>query len=226
MDYRQAANERKYDFAASSYDLIAFIMSLGQAKKIYKKVADKINGNVSKKIVELGCGPASVTPYILEHTDISTQITGVDFSEQMIEIANRKKEKHNWENVTFECMDMYNFPETQPADMVIFCLALTAIPDATKALKKALSILKSGGQMIIVDSIPLNSSWWHPFTNTYIYLKSLVVGAKPTRKILSFIHENMVDIEIEEMVYGVYTVIKAKKASQQPHAGFTPDASS
>ena len=211
MDYRQAANERKYDFAASSYDLIASIMSLGQAKKIYKKVADKINRNFSKKIVELGCGPASVIPSIIEHTDISTQIIGVDFSEQMIEIANRKKEIYNWKNVTFECMDMYRFPETQPVDTVIFCLALTAIPDATKALKKALSILKTGGQLIIIDSIPLNSRWWHPFTNIYIYLKSLVVGAKPTRKIFSFIHENMVDIEIEEMSYGIYTVITAKK---------------
>ncbi len=211
MDYRQTANERKYDFAASSYDLIAFIMSLGQAKKIYRKVADKIDRNVSKSIVELGCGPASVIPSLVEQTGISTQIIGVDFSAQMIEIANRKKEINNWKNVEFECMDMYEYPETKQVDTVIFCLALTAIPNAIKALKKASSILKTGGQLIIIDSIPLNSRWWHPFTNIYIYLKSLVVGAKPTRNILSFIHENMVDVEIEEMAYGVYTVITAKK---------------
>lgn len=211
MDYRQAANERKYDFAASSYDFIAFIMSLGQANKIYRKVADKIDQKASKSIVELGCGPASVIPSIVKNADNSVQIIGVDFSAKMIEIANRKKQINNWENVEFECMDMYEFPDTKSVDAVIFCLALTAIPDSTKALKKALSILRPGGQLLIIDSIPLNSKWWHPFTNIYIYMKSLVVGAKPTRKILSFIHENMVDIEIEEMAYGVYTVIDAKK---------------
>ena len=211
MDYRQAANERKYDFAASSYDLIAFVMSLGQASKIYRKVAEKINKQKTKSIVELGCGPASVIPDLVEQVDSSTQIIGVDFSAKMIEIANRKKEINNWENVEFECMDMYDLDESNPVDTVIFCLALTAIPDATKALQKALSILKTGGQLIIVDSIPLNSRWWHPLTNIYIYLKSLVVGAKPTKKILSFIHKNMVDVEIEEMAYGVYTVITAQK---------------
>jgi len=212
MDYRQAANEQKYDFAASIYDTIAFILSLGQANKIYQKIADKIDINYSKNIVELGCGPASVMPYIIEYTAKSPQITGVDFSSKMIEIANRKKENNNWSNVEFECMDMYEFPENNDVDTVIFCLALTAIPNATRALEKALAILKPGGQLIIIDSIPLNSQWWHPFTNTYIYLKSLLVGAKPTRKILSFINEKMVNIQVEEMMYGVYTVITAKKS--------------
>jgi len=211
MDCRQASNVRKYDIAASGYDLIAFIMSLGQAKKLYRKVAEKIDGKVAQHIVEFGCGPASVIPSLLEHTDVSTQITGVDFSEKMIEIANRKKELNNWENIEFKCMDIYNFFETKPVDTVIFCLALTAIPNAKKALLKALSILKTGGQLIIIDSIPLDSRWWHPLTNVYIYMKSCVVGAKPTSKILSFIHENMVDVEVEEMAYGIYTVISAKK---------------
>lgn len=211
MDYRQAANEKKYDFAASTYDTIAYILSLGQAHKIYQKIAFKIDNNTSKNIVELGCGPASVMPYIVEHVDKSSQITGVDFSSKMIEIADRKKENNNWSNVEFKCMDMYEYQGTKAVDTVIFCLALTAIPNATKALEKALSILKPGGKLIIIDSIPLNSKWWHPFTNTYIYLKSLLVGAKPTRKILSFINEKMVDIQIEEMLCGIYTVITARK---------------
>ena len=211
MDYRQAANESKYDLAASSYDLIAFMMSLGQAKKLYNQAADKIDNKSARRIVEFGCGPASVIPSIVEHVDAATEVIGIDFSSKMIEIANRKKEINNWENVEFNYMDMYDFPETKPVDTVIFCLSLTAIPDSTKALKKALSVLKPGGQLLIVDSIPLSSRWWHPVTNAYIYLKSLVVGAKPTKNILSFVHEHMADVQIEEMLYGVYTVITAKK---------------
>lgn len=91
MDYRQAANVQKYDFAASTYDAIAYILSLGQAHKIYKKIANKIDINTSKSIVELGCGPASVMPYIIECIGESSQITGIDFSSKMIEIAKEKK---------------------------------------------------------------------------------------------------------------------------------------
>lgn len=211
MDFRQAANQKKYDFAASSYDVIAFVLSLGQANKIYREVASNLDINAPSIIVELGCGPASVIPFLTERTGNSSQIIGIDFSEQMIEIANRKKKINSWDNVDFECMDMYDFPETKPVDTVIFCLALTAIPNSTKALQKALSILKPGGQMIIIDSIPLYSRWHHPFTNAYIYLKSLVVGAKPTGKIISFVQENMVRVQIQEMSYGIYTLITARK---------------
>ena len=211
MDYRQAGNESKYDLAASSYDLIAFLMSLGQAKNLYAQAADQIESQSAGRIVEFGCGPASVIPSIVEHVDAATEVIGIDFSSKMIEIANRKKEINNWGNVEFNCMDMYDFPETQLVDTVIFCLALTAIPDSTKALRKALSILKPGGQLIIVDSIPLSSRWWHPISNAYIYMKSLVVGAKPTGKIFSFVNEYMIDVQIEEILYGVYTVITAKK---------------
>ena len=212
MDIRQISNQKKYDLAASSYDFISFVLSLGQANKIYREVANNVDMKASKTIVELGCGPASVIPFLVEKTHNSTQIIGVDFSEQMIEVANHKKEINNWGNVEFKCMDMYDFPETKLVDAVIFCLALTAIPNSLKALQKGLSILKPGGQLIIIDSIPLHSRWWHPFTNAYIYLKSLVVGAKPTRKILSFIQGNMIEIQIKEMAFGIYTVITARKS--------------
>ena len=210
MDVRQTANQQKYDFTASIYDIIAFLMSLGQVKKIYHEIAQALD-HASTTIVELGCGPASVTPYLLETAGSSSQIVGIDFSKKMITIANQKKVSNGWENVEFECMDIYDFPGNKKADIVIFCLALTAIPNATRALQKAISILKPGGQIIIADSFPLHSRWWHPFTNFYISVKSLVVGAKPTEDVLSFIGKNMVDIKAKEMVGGVYTVITARK---------------
>lgn len=211
MDIRQAANQQKYDLSASIYDIIAFIMSLGQIKKIYKQVAMAIDSTVPATIIEFGCGPASVTPYLLNYANKLSKIIGVDFSSEMIKIANQKKIDNNWENVEFECMDVSDYPENRDADVVIFCLALTAIPDSSKALKKAISILKPGGQIIIADSFPLHSHWWHHFTNVYITLKSMVVGAKPSKQILPFIDENLVDIKIKEMVGGVYTILTARK---------------
>jgi len=107
-------------------------------------------------------------------------------------------------------MDMYDFFPEQQVDAVVFCLALTAMPDYQKALEKALSILKPGGQLLIIDSIPLHAKWYHPLTNAYMYLKSIVVGAKPVAEIFHYIEERMTQIERKEMVFGVYTLIKAR----------------
>jgi ubiquinone/menaquinone biosynthesis C-methylase UbiE len=129
----------------------------------------------------------------------------------MIAIANRKKEQYQWDDVHFECMDMYEFTPEKELDAVVFCLALTAIPDSIKALKKAISILKPGGQLLILDSIPLNSRWYHSFANIYIYAKSMIVGAKPNRSILHYITNNLDNVAVKERVFGVYTLISAFK---------------
>ena len=210
MDVRQISNQRKYDLAASSYDFIAYLMSLGQANRLYGELADFFNISPGATIVELGCGPASVIPSLLKKIPEATVI-GIDFSEQMIAIANRKKEQFQWDNVHFECMDMYEFAPDKELDAVVFCLALTAIPDSIKALEKAVSILKPGGQLLILDSIPLSSRWYHPFANIYMYAKSMIVGAKPNKYILDYITNNLKDVAVRERVFGVYTLISAFK---------------
>ena len=211
MDVRQISNQSKYDLAASSYDFIAYLMSLGQANRLYGEVADCLNIPAGGTIVEFGCGPASVIPSLLEKIPEKAKIIGIDFSEQMIAIANRKKEQNQWANVDFKRMDMYDFTPEKEVDAVVFCLALTAIPDSIKALKKSLSILKPGGQLLILDSIPLNSRWYHPFANIYMYAKSMIVGAKPNKAIINFITNNLVNVAIKERVFGVYTIVAANK---------------
>lgn len=211
MDIRQISNQRKYDLAASSYDFIAYLMSLGQASRLYGEMADCLDIPTGATIVELGCGPASVTPSLLKIIPKNVKIIGIDFSEKMIAIANRKKEQNQWADVRFECMDMYEFTPDKQVDAVVFCLALTAILDSIKALKKASSILKPGGQLLILDSIPLNSRWYHPFANIYMYAKSMIVGAKPNKSILDYITNSLVNVVIKERVFGVYTLISAFK---------------
>lgn len=211
MDIRQIANKNKYDLAASSYDLIAFLMSLGQANRLYNEIANKVDVPKGGTLVELGCGPASVIPSILKKIDSSSNIIGIDFSSQMINLANRKKDSNNWHNVHFECMNMYEFSSSKQVDSVVFCLALTAMPDYQKAVDKALSILKPGGQLLIIDSFPLKNRWYHSITNLYIYLKSMVVGAKPIGSIVDFIKQKTSHFEKQEMVLGVYTLINTRK---------------
>lgn len=213
MDVRQISNQRKYDLAASSYDFIAYLMSLGQANRLYDELADRLTIPPDATIVELGCGPASVIPSLLKKVPSKTTVIGIDFSEQMIAIANRKKEQFQWSNVHFECMDMYEFAPEKELDAVVFCLALTAIPDSIKALQKAVSILKPGGQLLILDSFPLYSRWYHPLVNIYIFAKSLIVGAKPNKTIVDYISNNLVNVAVKERVFGVYTLISAFKGN-------------
>jgi len=210
MDIRQISNKKKYDLASSIYDVIAYIMSLGQAKNLYKEIAKNISIPKAGTIVELGCGPASVIPSLLTKIDPLSQVIGIDFSCAMIDIANRKKDHNNWKNVEFKCMDMYEYIPTEKVDTVVFCLALTAMPEYEKAIEKALAILKPNGQLLIIDSIPLHTKWYHFFTNIYISFKSLIVGAKPVGKILEFLDDRTQKMETKEILGGIYILIDTR----------------
>jgi len=211
MDIRQVSNKKKYDLAASVYDVIAYLMSLGQANMLYQTIARNAKVPKGGTIVELGCGPASVVPSLLNELNDSSKIVGIDFSSEMIDIANRKKEDNQWRNVEFKCMDMYEYTPEEQVDCVVFCLALTAMPEYEKAIDKALDILKPNGQLLIIDSIPLHTKWYHAFSNIYISFKSLIVGAKPVGKILKYIDDNTQTMDTNEMVGGVYMMIDARK---------------
>jgi len=63
---------------------------------------------------------------------------------------------------------------------------------------------------LALDSVPLHTKWYHPIANAYTYLKSIIVGAKPTKQIIDFIEDKTTIIENKEMVFGVYTLINAK----------------
>lgn len=211
MDLRQVSNKQKYDLASSIYDKVAYFMSLGQVKYLYSEVANALRLPSNGTVIELGCGPASVAPSLLAKIEKTSRIIGIDFSCKMIEIANQKKESNHWDNTTFLCMDMYDFTPENQVDTVLFCLSLTAIPDYEKAIEKALEMLKPNGQLLILDSIPLHQKWYHIFTNSYIFFKSLIVGAKPTKEILAFLEQHTINIKTKEMVGGVYMLIECHK---------------
>lgn len=211
MDIRQKSNRKKYDMTASIYNFIAFLLSLGQINRIYRETALLVPKAPDQFIIEIGCGPGSVIPYILEMCHSSSHILGIDFSEKMIELAKVKQEEYQWQNVDFLCKDIHEFHPQSQADTVIFCLSLTAIPDMRKTLIKGLELLKPEGRLIIVDSIPLHSKWYHPLANSYTYLKSLIVGAKPTNKILIFLQNNTAILKHKELLGGIYSIFEIQK---------------
>lgn len=211
MDIRQKSNRKKYDLTASIYNFVALLLSLGQIKRIYRETASLVPETPEQDIIEIGCGPGSVIPSILKKCHSSSHILGIDFSEKMIELAKINQEENQWQNVVFLCKDIHEFNPESQADTVIFCLSLTAIPDMKKTLIKGLELLKSEGRLIIVDSIPLHSKWYHPLANCYTYLKSMVVGAKPSNEILSFLQSNATILKQKELLGGIYTILEVQK---------------
>ena len=104
-----------------------------------------------KKVLELGCGTGKNTQYLLEK---ATVITGIDFSEKMLQKASEKIQD---KRVTFIKSDIKNpWPvSTNFFDLITCSLTLEHLPDLEPVFNKAYVSLKKGGRFFISELHPI-----------------------------------------------------------------------
>jgi len=124
--------KKLFDSCASSYD--EYMESKGLyklEKKILKKILPLIN---NRKILDLGCGTGELSIYISKNTN--AEVVGIDISPKMIDIANKKKEKYNLQNVSFYSLDIYGIPTSWKFDFIIGSFILGYLRDKYSFIKK------------------------------------------------------------------------------------------
>lgn len=97
------------------------------------------------KCLDVGCGYGVLVPHLLHCGMSESQIVGIDLSPEMIKNA---REQHR--GVQFEAVDFMNdFNSEVGFDAVLFCSALHDFSDMEAALKKAASLVRPRGKLII-----------------------------------------------------------------------------
>ncbi|MEM1369732.1 MAG: class I SAM-dependent methyltransferase [Cyanobacteria bacterium P01_H01_bin.15] len=98
------------------------------------------------EVLEFGCGTGSTA---ILHAPYVKHIRAVDFSEQMIAIANEKAQAEGLDNVTFEQSSIEKLPESSETyDVVLGLSILHLLPDKESAIAKVYRLLKPGGYFI------------------------------------------------------------------------------
>lgn len=97
------------------------------------------------KCLDVGCGYGVLVPHLKECGLDASQIYGVDLSSEMIRNAI---EQHR--GVQFEASDFDQYAPDTDFDAIIFCSSLHDLPNASKALGKAASLLRPQGKIVVV----------------------------------------------------------------------------
>ena len=123
----------------------------GWYPEFLKPVVDSVLANPTyKQILDIGTGPGTL-PQMLIAKNLAVQITGIDTSKNMIEVA-RKSVSHK--NVFFKHQqENESLPfEKQQFDVVTFCSVLFLLDDNTKSMlmNEALRVLKPEGKIIVL----------------------------------------------------------------------------
>jgi phosphatidylethanolamine/phosphatidyl-N-methylethanolamine N-methyltransferase len=145
-DIDRAGVTKAYDRWAPIYDLV-FGKVFEQGRQSTIAEADRIGG----RILDVGVG----TGLSLCDYSRTTKLCGVDISEPMLRKAQQRVRMMGLSNVeTLAVMDAKNlaFPDAL-FDAVVAQYVITAVPDPEATLDDFIRVLKSGGELILVNHI-------------------------------------------------------------------------
>lgn len=105
----------------------------------------------NKKVISIGCGSGEDCNQLQQR---GAEVTGVDISKKLIEIA-----RSSYPECKFEVMDMENLKFADSSfDFAFSSLAIHYLEDWTQALKEAHRILKPGGEYLFSCGHPVYSA--------------------------------------------------------------------
>ena len=103
------------------------------------------------RLLDLGGGTGQNLEFLGDSRSRLEQIEIVDLCPSLLEVANERIQRHGWTNVRTVLADATAYQPQAAVDAVTFSYSLTMIPDWFRAIDHALSLLKPGGVLGVVD---------------------------------------------------------------------------
>ena len=131
---------------APFYDFV-FKLVMRPGRRASSAILSKLGG----RILDVGVGTGLELPMFEPHV----QITGIDLSEPMLEIARKRVASHHLKNIeALIQMDALNlqFPD-ESFDAVVAPYVLTTVPDPIRMLNEITRVVRPGGTILLVNHI-------------------------------------------------------------------------
>ena len=149
-----------FDKIAPRYDFLNRTLSLHRDVYWRRETIASLKLSTKKQphLLDVACGTGDVSIEAVSQLGKKIIVTGVDFSENMLQLANKKIKKANINTITFMAGNALSLPfDDTMFDAVTIAFGIRNIADRKKALTEFLRCLKPGGVLGILElSTPEN----------------------------------------------------------------------
>ena len=167
-----------FNMIASKYDVLNHTLSLGMDYVWRKKAIKKILNN-PKEILDIATGTADFAISAAKHTQAN--ITGIDISDQMIYVGNKKIQQKKLNNrIKLSIEDSENLPYLDNSyDAITAGFGVRNFENLEKGLSEIHRVVKKNGYVVILEpstpkSFPLKQIFSVYFQKVLPFIGSLV----------------------------------------------------
>lgn len=155
-----------FESIAPKYDIMNDILSFRRHKAWRKFTMNKMNMSPGNTAIDLCCGTCDWTISMAEAS--GGQITGLDFSENMLQFGHRKvKERGLDDRISLVQGNAMELPfEDNTFDYATIGFGLRNVPDLYQVLREMQRVVKPGGMVVCLE---LSKPTWQPFKGLYYF---------------------------------------------------------
>ncbi|MCZ8155629.1 MAG: metalloregulator ArsR/SmtB family transcription factor [Leptospira sp.] len=180
--------------------------------KVYRSWILEHLPNQSNEIVDLGCGPGGLIPYLLTKTK---RVLGVDSSSNMIEAANSAFGKNDSVRLVTAQLEALPFPDAS-YEAVVGSMVLHHISHPPAVIEEVARILKEDGIFCIVDLVKHNQEMMRDnFADLWLGFEPDLLESWLTNS--GFIIESLSEIQTDS-VFKILTIKARKKGGHHVHS--------
>jgi ubiquinone/menaquinone biosynthesis C-methylase UbiE len=152
-----------YDKIAKFYDIFTVFLY----KKARMKLIEKLEIKKDDRVLIIACGTGQNFKLIQEKIGNKGEIIAIDYSIGMLKVAQKRINKHNWENIKLLNIDASDLSKEylesnhiKPNfDILIGELAFSVIPEWKNVMKTGASLLKENAKIGLLDWYRKDNDW-------------------------------------------------------------------
>jgi demethylmenaquinone methyltransferase/2-methoxy-6-polyprenyl-1,4-benzoquinol methylase len=142
-----------FEKISENYDKMNSVISFKQHIKWRNDTMKKMNVQLGSKALDVCCGTADWTIALAEAVGPTGEVTGLDFSQNMLKVGHEKVESLKLKQVKLihgNAMEL-PFPDNS-FDYVTIGFGLRNVPDYLQVLKEMYRVLKPGGMAVCLET--------------------------------------------------------------------------
>lgn len=153
QDSKDVQVRQMFDRIAGRYDTLNDWISMGFHKRWKRLACAKLQLKPGAKVLDVCTGTGDLIGYLLPLVGEQGQVDGLDFSENMLEVAHQRFSRHP--NVRLTQGDALQLPYPDGYfDGAIISFGLRNVTDIPKALAEMHRVIRPGGWMVNLDTSP------------------------------------------------------------------------